>query len=337
MCYYIIQNIIETIRHLVPRLHLQRFGRWSLGTNTRYPGTSAPAHGMPLHQTTVSRGQIMAPAPLRDRPGRAESREGGSIWKFTWPKTLTACNEQISHAFSSRGFILCRLADPRPRIRLPDSASLRSFAVQRYMYLARCVAPRDLGLLIWNAVMDKNSVAQSTLLDPRSSIYVPRSSIYFLDPRSTFLDPRSTSLNPRSTALDPRSTFFDPRSTSLDPRSPFLDLRSTFVDPPSSSMFPDHRCTFLDPPSTFLGPILDTRLPSQCRLLDPDLSPFYFAHAQSEPRSSSPETEAAIAEAALNSARETLKRARQRFHSTAIATEQNEQKNREYKKCVEPP
>ena len=92
-------------------------------------------------------------------------------------------------------------------------------------------------------------------------------------------------------------------------------------------MFPDHRSTFLDPPSTFLGPILDTRLPSQCRLLDPDpslRSHFYFAHAQSEPRSSSPETEAASAEAALNSARETLKRARQRFHSTAIATEQKE-------------
>ena len=49
---------------------------------------------------TVSRGHIMAPAvacasnvrlsvALRDLLGRAEleSREGGSIWKFTWPKT----------------------------------------------------------------------------------------------------------------------------------------------------------------------------------------------------------------------------------------------------------
>ena len=43
----------------VPRLHLQRFGRWSLGANLD-PGTSAPAHG--LHHVTVSRGQIMAPA-----------------------------------------------------------------------------------------------------------------------------------------------------------------------------------------------------------------------------------------------------------------------------------
>ena len=60
MCYYIIQNIIETIR---PRLHLQRFGGWSLGANLD-PGTSAPAHRMPsrLHHVTVSRGQIMAPA-----------------------------------------------------------------------------------------------------------------------------------------------------------------------------------------------------------------------------------------------------------------------------------
>ena len=43
MCYYIIQNIIETnviLTSLVPRLHLQRFGRWSLGTNLD-PGTFA--------------------------------------------------------------------------------------------------------------------------------------------------------------------------------------------------------------------------------------------------------------------------------------------------------
>ena len=54
--YYIIQNIID-VRHLVPRLHLQRFGRWRLGT-------SAPAHECRLdfHHATVSRGQIMAPA-----------------------------------------------------------------------------------------------------------------------------------------------------------------------------------------------------------------------------------------------------------------------------------
>ena len=126
MCYYIIQNIIETIRHLVPRLQLQR-GRWSLGLD---PVCSAPAHGIPSrlpprdcvsrsdHGASPSvRSNVRLFVVLRDRPGHAESREGGSIWKPTWPKTLTVCNEQISHAFSSRGFILCRLAEPRPRIR----------------------------------------------------------------------------------------------------------------------------------------------------------------------------------------------------------------------------
>ena len=105
------------------------------------------------------------------------------------------------------------------------------------------------------------------ILDPRST---------FLDPRSSFLDPRSSFLGPRSSILDHRSSFLDPRSTFLDPRSSFLDPQSTFLDPPSSSMFPDHRSTFLDPPSTFPGPILDTRLPSQCTLLDPRSIPLLF-------------------------------------------------------------
>ena len=60
-----------------------------------------------FHHVTVSRGHVMAPAgpsaleyaplcrALRDRPGHTESGEGRSIWKSTWPKTLTACNEQI--------------------------------------------------------------------------------------------------------------------------------------------------------------------------------------------------------------------------------------------------
>ena len=112
MCYYIIQNIIETIRHLVPRLLLQRFGRWSLGTNLTLalPRRRTECR-LDFHHVTVSRGHnIMAPAgpsvrsnvrlsvALCDRP---ESREGRSIWKSiaTWPKTLTACNEQISYVF----------------------------------------------------------------------------------------------------------------------------------------------------------------------------------------------------------------------------------------------
>ena len=121
-------NVILT--SLVPWLHLQRFGRWSLGTNLD-PGGYLPRrrHVMPstsrldFHHVTVSRswrrrGAALASAriaslsvALRDRPGHAESREEGS--------------PEIKNQ------------------RMPDSASLRSFAEQRY--LARCVAPRDLG------------------------------------------------------------------------------------------------------------------------------------------------------------------------------------------------
>ena len=59
MCYYIIQNIIETNVILVPRLHLQRLGRWSLGTNLD-PGTFAVTYRtalrLDLHHVTVSLG-----------------------------------------------------------------------------------------------------------------------------------------------------------------------------------------------------------------------------------------------------------------------------------------
>ena len=63
MCYYIIQNIIETyvIRSQAPPPKI-----WEVEPRCYScdPGTSAPAHGMPsrLHHVTVSRGQIMAPA-----------------------------------------------------------------------------------------------------------------------------------------------------------------------------------------------------------------------------------------------------------------------------------
>ena len=71
------------------------------------PGTSVPAHGMPSRlppRDCVSRyghGAGASPSErsnarlsvtLRDRPDHAESREGGSICKSTWPKTLTVCN-----------------------------------------------------------------------------------------------------------------------------------------------------------------------------------------------------------------------------------------------------
>ena len=98
-----------------------------------------------FQHVTVSRGHIMAPAgpsvrsnarlglsvALRDRP---ESREGRSIWKSTWP---------LRPATSRYRTRSCG-ATPENQ-RMPDSASLPSFPEQRY--LARCVAPRDLGLL----------------------------------------------------------------------------------------------------------------------------------------------------------------------------------------------
>ena len=57
---------------------------------------------------------------LRGRPGHAGSREEGSIWKSMWPKTLTGCNEKISHAFFLwlyPMYVASILAEPRPRIR----------------------------------------------------------------------------------------------------------------------------------------------------------------------------------------------------------------------------
>ena len=131
MCYYIIQNTIETIRHSFPGSTSKDLGGGAsvLISTLALPRRRTECRPSRLHHVTVSRGQIMAPAlacarmrlsvALRDRPGRAESREGdrsGSLRRGPRPKTLTACNE-LSHAFSSRGFIPCRLAEPRPRIR----------------------------------------------------------------------------------------------------------------------------------------------------------------------------------------------------------------------------
>ena len=63
MCYYIIQNIIETTSSRVPRLHIQRFERWSLGTNLTLalPRRRTECR-LDFHHVTVSRGQNMAPA-----------------------------------------------------------------------------------------------------------------------------------------------------------------------------------------------------------------------------------------------------------------------------------
>ena len=66
-----------------------------------------------------------------------DSREEGSIWG---PKTQRADTARIFPVALS--YVASSLAEPQ---RMPDSVSLCSFAEQ--CYLARCVAPRDLGLL----------------------------------------------------------------------------------------------------------------------------------------------------------------------------------------------
>ena len=132
MCYYIIQNIIETIGHLVPRLLLQRFGRWSLGTNLD-PGTSAPAHGMPSRlppRDCVSR-HIMAPAGPSVRSNVRLSvvlrccviawairrpKKGDQSGSLHGPRRLRPATSRY-RTRSSHGFDLCRLAAPRLRIR----------------------------------------------------------------------------------------------------------------------------------------------------------------------------------------------------------------------------
>ena len=126
MCYYIIQNIIETnviLTSLVPRLHLQRFGRWSLGTNLD-PSTFAVTYcigatkcRLDFHHVTVSRERSNArlSVALCDRPGRPDSLEEGSIWKSTWPKTQRADTARVLPVALS--YVASSLAEPRPRIR----------------------------------------------------------------------------------------------------------------------------------------------------------------------------------------------------------------------------
>ena len=112
MCYYIIQKFIETIRHLdyqapPPKIWEVEPPYILILTPALLRLLIAPAR-LDFYRVTVSRGHGASPSErsnarlsvaLRDRPGHAGSREEGSIWKSTWPKTLTGCNEQISNAF----------------------------------------------------------------------------------------------------------------------------------------------------------------------------------------------------------------------------------------------
>ena len=62
-----------------------------------------------------------------------DSREEGAIWESTWPKTQRADTARVLPVALS--YVASSLAEPRPRIR--ECLTPR----------ARCVAPRDLGLL----------------------------------------------------------------------------------------------------------------------------------------------------------------------------------------------
>ena len=132
MCYYIIQNIIETnviLTSLVPRLHLQRFGRWSLGTNLD-PGTFAVylphrRHVMPSRlppRDCVSRALEYAPlcravcSPGPGGPcGVPLPRRGIDLEVYVAQDATSRYCTRSSH-----GFILASsLAEPRPRIPTP--------------------------------------------------------------------------------------------------------------------------------------------------------------------------------------------------------------------------
>jgi hypothetical protein len=106
---------------------------------------------------TVSRGHGASPSErsnarlsvaLRDRPGHAGSRlprRGIDLEVYVAQDAYGLQRADIARVLFPWLYPMqtCR-ATPENQ-RLPDSASLRSFAGQRY--LARCVAPRDLGLL----------------------------------------------------------------------------------------------------------------------------------------------------------------------------------------------
>ena len=72
-----------------------------------------------------------------------------------WSKTQRANTARVLPVALS--YVASSLAEPRLRI----SASLRSFAEQRY--LARCVAPRDLDLRVASFLTQGNIVSENIL------------------------------------------------------------------------------------------------------------------------------------------------------------------------------
>ena len=104
---------------LVPRLHLQRFGRWSLGTNrdtrvwhfcgylsrrrhvmpSKLPPrdcVSRPCHGASPSERASARMRASLSRCVNARAMRGpDSREEGSIWESTWPKTQRAGTARV--------------------------------------------------------------------------------------------------------------------------------------------------------------------------------------------------------------------------------------------------
>ena len=134
MCYYIIQISLRLhviLTSLVPRLHLQRFGRWSLGT---IPGTfavtdraSARNGRLDFHDVTVSRAMAPERSSARSSARCVIARACGV------PRTQDAYGLQradIARVLSvALSYVASSLVATPKNQRKPDSASLRSNAI----------------------------------------------------------------------------------------------------------------------------------------------------------------------------------------------------------------
>ena len=102
-----------------------------------------------------------------------DSREEGAIWESTWPKTQRADTARALPVALS--YVASSLAEPRPRIR--ECLTPR----------ARCVAPRDLGLLkpcSYSVVQLYRTGAK------RGTYFVSRPTVYIRTPTDCILPVR---------------------------------------------------------------------------------------------------------------------------------------------------
>ena len=148
MCYYIIQISLR-LYVILTSLPGSTFKDLGGGASVLYLAllrlltAPAPRNGrLDFHHVTVSRARALEcallcrAAQLRDRP----SMRGPENPRRLRPAT----GRYRTRSFRAIYVASSLVATPKNQ-RKPDSASLRSFAEQRY--LARCVAPRDLSLL----------------------------------------------------------------------------------------------------------------------------------------------------------------------------------------------